>query len=156
MSRHILLALVIGACAAGSASAQSLSFTGAGNGSSRTVAAGPDFAATVVGDPWDFAQESDYVWMYSDGWASRPTVADGRLVGTVSASAADAAPSLQIQFEGITGALNVVGKNGVVYPIDPTRYNRLSFRMRRSVRPNPEYGRSRNRESSPSKAAAPC
>lgn len=127
-----LLALVPGAALP--ANAQTLTFSD--GSSTKTQASGQDFATNVVGDPWDFSDQGDYVWMFSDGWAGRPSVANGKLTGTVSASTSDAAPSLQIQFEGITGAINVIGRNGVAFPIDPNVFNRLSFRMRRSTTPN--------------------
>jgi hypothetical protein len=36
-------------------------------------------------------------------------------------------------YNGIDGALNTVGKTGVLTPIDASRYRRLSFRAKRSV-----------------------
>jgi hypothetical protein len=121
---------ILGSSAAG----QTLNVSGG-----TTRVAGPDFATVVVGDPWDFSQRTDYVYMFSEdaaapgqsSWSAVPTVAGGVLTGVARA----AIPTMQIQFEGITGALNLVDRNGVRYPIDPARFNRLSFRMRRSVTP---------------------
>jgi hypothetical protein len=98
-----------------------------------------DYATDVLGDPWDFEQAGDYVYMFSEdpanpalsSWASLPTVANGRFLGTPRVSG----PRLQLISEGVDGALNVVGRNGVHFPIDTSKYKRLSFRMRRSVMP---------------------
>jgi hypothetical protein len=110
--------------------AQSLTI---GGQPSRTVRSGVDFAATVIGDPWDFDEATDYVYMFSDdvtnisAFTSIPTV-NGVLSGVVRG----ADPTVQLQFEGIGGALNTVGRNGIVTPIDASRFRRLSFRVRRS------------------------
>jgi hypothetical protein len=37
-----------------------------------------------------------------------------------------------MQFAGVDGAFNALGRTGVVYPIDASRFTRLSFRVRRS------------------------
>lgn len=131
---RIVLGLLALLAVARSTAAQSFTFSD--GSTTKSVKPGDDFATTVVGDPWDFSQGSDYVWMFSEGWASRPAVSSGRLSGVVSANGSDPSPSLQIQFEGVAGALNLIDKNGATYPIDPASYNRLSFRMRRSTAPN--------------------
>lgn len=121
------------------ASAQSLTVSG---GSTKRSAI--DFATHDVGDPWDFSQATDYSYMFSDdltgllpSFAGVPTLPNGILTGLCRTSQ----PNLQMQFEGLTGALNLVDRNGVRFPIDTTRYNRVSFRMRRSVNPsNPAEG----------------
>ena len=119
--------------AASAAHAQSLTVNGS---SSATVAAGQDFATTVIGDPWDFSEATDYVLMFSEGWVrSTMTVGGGKFSGLVSSSDG-LFPSLQLQFEGINGALNLVGRNGVRFPIDTSAYNQIAFRMRRSGQPN--------------------
>ncbi len=46
---------------------------------------------------------------------------------------AGSAPSIHMLYQGIDGALNTVGRSGVLTPIDASRYRRLSFRARRSV-----------------------
>jgi hypothetical protein len=48
---------------AGESAAQSLTIGGA---SSQTSQPGADFATTVLGDPWDFTERTDWVHMYSD------------------------------------------------------------------------------------------
>jgi hypothetical protein len=117
---------------AGTAAAQSFTIGGA---SSQTSQPGADFATTVLGDPWDFTERTDWVHMYSDNeagvsaWSGTPTQTGGVFRGVSSGIA----PSVQLLYQGIDGALNTVGKNGVRTPIDANRYRRLSFRARRSV-----------------------
>ncbi len=124
------LLLVVGL--AGSAAAQSFTIGGA---SSQTSRPGADFATTVLGDPWDFTERTDWVHMYSDNeagvsaWSGTPTQTGGVFRGVSSGAAA----SVQMLYQGIDGALNTVGKGGVSTPIDASRYRRLSFRARRSV-----------------------
>ena len=86
------------------------------------VRSGADYATQVLGDPWDFEQASDHVYMFSEvdgdvtrsSWASVPTVSGGHLVGVPRV----ARPRLQMLFEGAEGALNGVGRNGYRFPID--------------------------------------
>jgi hypothetical protein len=131
LGRLAVLVLVVLGCA-GAASAQSLTIGGA---SSQTSRAGSDFATTILGDPWDFDQATDWVYMYSDNesgapsWTDTPTQSGGVLRGVSRGQA----PSLQVLYQGIDGALNAVGRNGVTTPIDANRYRRLSLRVRRSV-----------------------
>jgi hypothetical protein len=104
-----------------------------------TYRAGPDYATEVLADPWDFEEASDYVHMFSEdysnallsAWSPMPTLQNGRFVGTPRVKR----PRLQLIFEGVAGALNVVGRTGVRYPIDTSKYKRLSFRLKRSVMP---------------------
>ncbi len=121
-----------GLALAGHADAQSFTIGGA---ASQTSQPGADFATTVLGDPWDFTERTDWVHMYSDNgsgpsaFAGTPTQANGVLRGVSSGPA----PSIQVLYQGIDGALNTVGRSGVTTPIDSSRYKRLSFRARRSV-----------------------
>jgi hypothetical protein len=113
------------------AAAQSLTISG---GSSATGRSGADFATTVIGDPWDFEQATDYVYMLSDdgtgspAFTSIPTMANGMLSGVSRGQT----PMVEMQFSGVDGAFNSIMKTGVRYPIDASRFRRLSFRMRRS------------------------
>ena len=125
------LLFVIGLAA--QASAQSFTIQGT---SSVTSQPGVDFASTVIGDPWDFNDRTDWVQFYSDNgtgtalFSGTPTQTNGVLRGVSSG----AAPSIQMLYQGIDGALNTVGRSGVITPIDSNRFRRLSFRVRRSVR----------------------
>jgi hypothetical protein len=117
---------------AGQVAAQSFTIGGA---ASQTSQPGADFATTILGDPWDFTERTDWVHMYSDNeagvsaWTGSPTQTGGVFRGVSSGTA----PSVQLLYQGIDGALNTVGRNGVLTPIDASRYRRLSFRARRSV-----------------------
>jgi hypothetical protein len=120
--------------AASPAGGQILTINGAG---SAAAPSGADFATTVIGDPWDFNERSDFVYMFSDdgsnpspqpAFTSIPTVAGGVLSGVARSNQ----PGIQLQFEGIDGAINSVGRTGVVFPIDANRFRRLSFRAYRS------------------------
>ncbi len=124
------LGVMLGATAP--AAAQSLTIGGV---SSVTSRAGVDFASTVVGDPWDFNERTDYVYMFSDDGAENPAFTSFATFsgGVMSGVSRGAAPAVQLQFEGVDGALNTVGRTGVVHPIDANRFQRLSFRVRRSV-----------------------
>jgi hypothetical protein len=128
-----LAACLLFACGlAGEAGAQSLTI---GGGASATSQPGNDFATTILGDPWDFNETTDWVRMYSDSetgasaWSGTPTQTGGIFHGVSSGAAA----SLQLLYQGIDGAMNTVGRSGVTTPIDAARYKRLSFRARRSV-----------------------
>jgi len=130
---RVVCLLACGAAVTTTAGAQSLSVNST---NAVTVAAGQDFATTGVGDPWDFSQATDYVLMFSEGWdRSTMAVTAGKFTGVVSPSD-PVFPLLQMQFEGVTGALNIVGRNGVRFPIDTSAYNQIVFRMRRSVAPH--------------------
>ena len=133
--------LTLGQCAAsllfvigvaGQGQAQSFTIGGA---SSQTSQPGADFATTVLGDPWDLEEDTDWVRMYTDNgsgapmFSGTPTQASGVLRGVSAGNA----PSIQMLYQGIDGALNSVGRSGVLTPIDTSRYRRLSFRARRSV-----------------------
>ena len=124
------LLFVLGLAAQGAAQ----SFT-IGGASAQTSQPGADFATTILGDPWDFTERTDWVHMYSDNetgasaWSGTPTQTGGVFRGVSSGIA----PSVQVLYQGIDGALNTIGKNGVTTPIDAGRYRRLSFRARRSV-----------------------
>jgi hypothetical protein len=124
------LLLVIGL--AGEGGAQSFTIGGA---ASQTSQPGIDFATTVIGDPWDFTERTDWVHMYSDNgsgtqmFSGTPTQTGGVLRGVSAGNA----PSISVLYQGIDGALNTVSRGGVLTPIDTSRFRRLSFRVRRSV-----------------------
>ena len=121
---------VLGLAAQGAAQ----SFT-IGGASAQTSQPGADFATTVLGDPWDFTERTDWVHVYSDNeagasaWSGTPTQTGGVFRGVSTG----VAPSVQVLYQGIDGALNTIGRSGVTTPIDASRYRRLSFRVRRNV-----------------------
>jgi hypothetical protein len=122
-------------CAA-TAGAQSLTINGGNTYTGRTA---EDFATTVIADPWDFENRDDYAYSWSSDaslgntatFAGVPDLVNGVLHGTLRGSQ----PQIQMQFEGVDGAFNVVGRNGVHFPIDANRYKRVSFRMKRIMVP---------------------
>jgi hypothetical protein len=126
------------------AEGQSLSVNG---GASATLRTASDFASDVMGDPWDFEQRSDFVYMFSDnnttasGFQSVPDVSDGVLRGVINGG--NGILNITLHFEGIGGAFNTMTKTGVKYPIPADRYKRLSFRLRRDRELNeiPEINR---------------
>ena len=125
----------------GLASSQTLSFSPGGGGTVAAAApgmpSGRDFATEVMGDPWDFEQESDWNQMFSvdpvtpstGSWVGRPALIGGVMTGVVNSQY----PNVSMHFEGIAGGFNMAGRNGVRYPIDASRFKRISFRVRRSV-----------------------
>jgi hypothetical protein len=133
--------------AASTASAQTFTITGGTASPKGTVSAaastgmpvGRDFATEVIGDPWDFEQESDWNHMlsldaydsYKSGWVGTPTHDNGILKGVSNSTI----PTVNLQFEGIVGGLNMAARNGIRFPLDGGKYRRLSFRVRRSVTP---------------------
>ena len=125
-------AALLGLALCRSAGAQSLTI---GGGGAETSQPGAEFATTVLGDPWDFDQRTDWVHMYSDNetgasaWSGTPTQSGGVFHGVSSGRS----PWMMVLYNGLDGALNTVGRNGVLTPIDAGRYRRLSFRARRSV-----------------------
>jgi hypothetical protein len=102
------------------------------DGVADTFADGSDFAALVLGDAWDMNEASD-VYMHSSPHCelSRPfssvTVSDGIWSGTSSAEAGDA-PHFWLLFPGYKGTQQL-GKVGSRYPIDTSKYYKLSFRL---------------------------
>lgn len=136
--RWIVTAALVVTATTVDAAAQTLRINGA---TSRTVQAAPDYAAEVIGDPWDFDAASDYDYTYSLGedtpedlgneyttWQPYPTHANGIFSGTTR----ERYPALQMLFGGIPGAMNDIQRTGVRYPLDAGRYQWLSFRVRRS------------------------
>jgi hypothetical protein len=135
MMKHVLGCALV--CLVTVSTAQAQSFTFQDGQASATVPAGRDFATVEIGDPWDFDRATDYAFMFTDGWKRNTArLENGRFTGVVREGTDFHFPSIQLQFEGINGALNIVGRNGVVFPIDPALYNRVSFRMRRSQAPH--------------------
>lgn len=130
--------VLVSLAAATPAAAQNLRVNGA---ASATVAAAPDYAAEVRGDPWDFDKSTDYVYAYSLGedtpqdqgneytaWQPYPTVQNGIFSGVTR----EQTPSIQMLFGGVPGAMNARQDTGIRTPIDAGRYVTLSFRIKRS------------------------
>jgi hypothetical protein len=94
------------------------------------LAAGPDYATEVLGDPWDMSNAEDIgLSPYeTGGWASF-AVSGGLAGGTTALTPGGAADtSLSLLHRGYWGLINP-GKNGRNFPIDSDKYRKLSFRM---------------------------
>lgn len=130
--------VLLGLLAIGPVEAQTFRVNGS---SSATVPAAPDYAAEVKGDPWDFDKNTDYIYAYSLGdatpqdkdneytaWEPYPTVQNGIFSGVTR----EQAPSIQMLFGGVPGAMNARQDTGLQTPIDASRYVTLSFRVKRS------------------------
>ena len=123
---------------------QVLPATGVAEPALPPLPAGQDFASEVIGDAWDFEQESDWNLMFSldaldphkSAWSGIPQLVEGVFTGVANSTY----PSINLQFEGVAGGFNMAARNGVRYPIDANRYRRLSFRVRRSVVPSDAGG----------------
>lgn len=89
------------------------------------TAAPPDYATQVLGDPWDYANDSD-ILVDGNGPTmnvSGTTVRDGRLVFDVTGSG-----YVSPVFPGFPGALPA-GREGTRRPVEASRYTRATFRM---------------------------
>ncbi len=89
--------------------------------------AGPDFASDVLGDAWDFnnLDDVDRDPQTTQGWSTFSVdTASGVAGGTSSTSYT----TMGILYSGYYGAINP-GRNGRRLPVDPSRYQKFSFRM---------------------------
>jgi hypothetical protein len=112
-----------------SVSAQAISVT-APSGGANAVAAGSDYATTVLQDPWDMNQRTDVGWWlygveypYAGGWSST-SFSGGMFTGTIQAN-----PNLWLLETAFGGAAHV-GKMGPNFPIDASRFRVFAVRMR--------------------------
>ncbi|MBW3659315.1 MAG: S-layer homology domain-containing protein [Actinobacteria bacterium] len=128
IARTLVVAAVVAALApAPSAGAATEAPTFAGD---DVVAAPPDYATEVLGDPWDYRNREDIL---VDGNGPTLNVANttlqhGRLVFDVTGSG-----YVSPVFPGFPGAIPA-GREGTHRPIDASRYDRATFRMYSSVR----------------------
>src|SRR6185436_11057504 len=86
---------------------------------------GPDYATDVLGDPWDFSNPEDIGLDPQEtiGWADF-RVANGLAGGTTSTNDSQ----LSLLYRGRFGITNP-GRNGRRFPIDPGKYQKLSFKF---------------------------
>jgi hypothetical protein len=103
------------------AHAQSITITSPTSG--QRLAAGPDFATDVIGDPWDMSNREDLPRM-SFGFSGLDIDASGRLLGRPTGTGAD----FYLLHRGIYGAVNP-GPNGLNFPIDTNRYSKIAFKL---------------------------
>jgi Kre9/KNH-like N-terminal Ig-like domain len=102
-----------------------------------TIAAGPDYATEVLGDPWDFCNGEDISpnpdtrsGVSTFGFVSNPC----RL--TMTTTTADA--NFTILDRGLYDIAINPGRNGRNYPIDANRYRVLSFKLASTTSENPQ------------------
>lgn len=96
------------------------------------VGEGDDFAATVLGDPWDMNEQSDVLPWYDFPNAS---ISSGVFSYNLAPTFWAGIPLLLSAgtINNPDGSSNInVGKLGVNYPIDTSRYHWLSFRIKQS------------------------
>jgi len=129
----LLLALLLGAGYAGwqllpsgvaLADAQASITISQPDGVDDVLAEGDDFATTVLGDPWDMNEHTDVMAYHG---LDNPSFSGGQLTFTLR----DRVTLLRILFPGLKNRVDV-GKIGMNYPIDTSRYRWLSFRMYQS------------------------
>lgn len=90
------------------------------DGVGDVVGGGDDFATTVLRDPWDMNEETD-VWEMQN--MPDAVFANGTLRFTAGTDS-----YFWLLHQGYPSAQNI-GKTGVTYPIDASKYRVLSFRM---------------------------
>jgi hypothetical protein len=94
-----------------------------------SVRTADDFAGRVLQDRWDMSQRTDLGWFLNSVDQPGPgltgiTFASGVFSGTSSGSGSN----VFLLETGFPGAVPL-GKSGLVFPIDATKYRRLTFRM---------------------------
>ena len=97
---------------------------------SPVLAAGPDFATDVIGDAWDMSNAEDLALdpLQTAGWTSLAFSA-GRLTGTLGlVNGQPNASTVAFLGRGYWGVINP-DRTGSRFPIDTTRFTRLSFKM---------------------------
>lgn len=125
----VIVALCLSAWAF-QAHAQGLTITSPSNGD--RLKAGPDHFTDVVGDPMDFSNADDFMSenLGTSGWVNNgPMLSNGRLTGT-TVGGDNAVMLVHPGFK--PGSLNLPGFYGTETPIDTTRFQRLSFRVKSS------------------------
>lgn len=80
-----------------------------------------DYATVVLGDPWDMNERNDIRW-------SNNIVSIYPSNGVWHGTGSGSDPGFFTPFQGLGGAANV-GKIGANYPLDTSRYTRLTFRV---------------------------
>jgi hypothetical protein len=121
-----------GACAAAALALASSVLTAAGITVTfpASLAAGPDYATDVLGDPWDMCNPEDIspfpqelTGFSSFGFSASPC----KVGGTINTNDA----SVVFLYRGIYNIVNP-GRTGRSFPIDPTKYQILSYKLETS------------------------
>jgi hypothetical protein len=96
------------------------------------LAAGPDYATDVIGDPWDMCNREDMSLRPDEmiGWSSFSVLAAPcRMGGTTMAVNGTNDSSVMMMPPGIYDAALNPGRNGRNFPIDPSKYQVLSYKI---------------------------
>lgn len=127
--RHLRLA-VVAAVAAASVLAPSPAGAVASNVtlSTGTATGGSDFASAAFGDPWDYANVEDQPLVDGATMAdmTQASISGGRLVLDTGANGGFVAPL--VSWDDLGAA--AWGRDGALYPIDASRYTRISIHMK--------------------------
>ena len=105
------------------------------------LAAAPDFATEVLGDPWDMCNPQDIspdpaqlIGFSSFGFATGPCRGGGTTVPVNGV----ADSSLMFLHQGLWGHALNPGKNGRNFPIDPGKYQVLSYKVSTDATEDPQ------------------
>ena len=92
----------------------------------QRLAATPDYATEVLGDPWDFSNREDYsLWEFENaGLSDLGLDGQGLLTGTFATDDA----TVGLLYRGLYGGVNP-GRSGRRFPIDPMVYSKLAFKL---------------------------
>jgi Big-like domain-containing protein len=93
------------------------------------LAAGPDYATDVLNDAWDMSNPEDVSPDPTEtaGW-SNFSIAGGQAGGTTVLTAGAADSAIGLLFRGHYNVINP-GTNGINFPIDTTKFRKISFRL---------------------------
>ena len=91
------------------------------DGVDNVIGESNDYATVVLGDPWDMNERNDIRW-------SNNIVNIYALNGVWHGTGSGIDPGFFTPFQGLGGAANI-GKIGANYPIDTSKYTRLTFRV---------------------------
>jgi hypothetical protein len=124
-----VVGVVWGAITLSPAAQSGLTITAPASGA--RLAAGPDYATDVLGDPWDMSNPEDvspYPTPAKSGWASDFAVSGGRVGGTTALNNGSRDSSVAFLYRGFYDVVNT-GRTGRRYPIDSSFYKVVSFKL---------------------------
>jgi hypothetical protein len=106
-----------------------------------TLAAGPDYATDVLGDPWDMCNREDVAMRPDEivGFSSFSFVQGPcRAGGTTMAVNGTADSNFMMLSPGLYDVALNPGRNGRNFPIDTSKYQVLSFKLNSNVTDDPQ------------------
>jgi hypothetical protein len=102
-----------------------------------TVAAGPDFATEVIGDPWDFCNGED-ISPNPDARIGFSNIAFASNPCRLTMTPANSDGNFMILDRGLYGVAINPGRNGRNFPIDANRYRVLSYKFASTTVQSPQ------------------